>query len=284
MDLDTLFALSPAHDGWTAPAAPRTAEPRLFGGMLIGQAIVAASWQTRHCHSLHAYFIGVGAMERTFDVAVEHTRDGGSFATRRFEIRQDARLLLAGHSSHHDGDAGPDHQSEMPNLPPPEDLEDQRDVRARLAEQAGKPWRRYLADELLEIRPIELPQAGAKARRALWLRPRVPIRGGHAMHQAAIGLASDAGLVHVGLLTHRRQGGAELQAASLDHAIWFHRDADANGWMLHVQHSAVTAGGRGLSRAKVFTRNGTHVASVAQQFLARYRKPPAEPARSEPTE
>jgi acyl-CoA thioesterase-2 len=271
MDLDALFALHREADGhWIAPAAPATDEKRLFGGVLIGQAIVAASWETRRCHSLHAYFIGVGAMERSFGVLTERTRDGGSFATRRFDIRQGDRLLLTGQSSHHDGDAGPHNQSTMPDLPPPEGLDDQREVRARRTDDARKSRRRYLADELFDIRPIELPADGAESRRAIWFRPRSPIRGGAAHHQAAIGFASDAGLVHVGLLTHNRQSGAEVQAASLDHAIWFHRDASANGWLLHMQHSATNASGRGLSRAKVFSRDGTLVASVAQEFLARY--------------
>ncbi len=281
MDLDALFALQMDADGlWSAPPAPGTDEKRLFGGVLIGQAIVAASRGTRRCHSLHAYFIGVGAKELAFSITTERTRDGGSFATRRFDIRQGERLLLTGQSSHHDGDDGPDDQSAMPDLPPPEGLEDQRETRGRRAADASKPWRRYLADELMDIRPVELPVDGAEARRAIWFRPRSPIRGDQAMHQAAIGFASDAGLVHVGLLNHARRQGGEVQAASLDHAIWFHREASANEWMLHVQHSATTASGRGLSRAKVFSRSGTLVASVAQEFLARYRNTPASAANS----
>ena len=273
MDFDVLFALSPnAEATWTAPSAPRTSEPRLFGGLLVAQAIMAASQQTRRCHSLHAYFIGVGEMEQPFDVAVERVRDGGSFATRRFEIRQHERLLLAGHSSHHEGDDGPEHQSDMPDLPPPGGLQDQRAARRLHSEEAGKPWRSYLADEMLDLRPVELPQATAEAYRAVWARPRVPIRGAPAVHQAAIAFASDAGLVHVGLIAHRRRSKAAMQAASLDHAIWFHREASANDWMLHVQHSATLAHGRGLSRAKVFSQEGVLVASVAQEFLARYAR------------
>ncbi len=273
MDFDALFALSAnAEATWTAPSAPTTSEPRLFGGLLVAQAIMAASQQTRRCHSLHAYFIGVGEMERPFDVAVERVRDGGSFATRRFEIRQNERLLLAGHSSHHEGDDGPEHQSEMPGLPPPDGLQDQRQARRHQANKSGKPWRTYLAEELLDLRPVELPQASAKAYRAVWVRPRSPIRGALAVHQAAIAFASDAGLVHVGLMAHRMRNEAAFQAASLDHAIWFHREASANDWMLHVQHSATLAHGRGLSRAKVFNQEGVLVASVAQEFLARYAR------------
>ena len=275
MTFDELFALAPSAEGeWQAPAVPQTDEPRLFGGVLIGQAIAAASMHTRRCHALHAFFVSVGAMGRPFDIAVTPMRDGGSFATRRFDISQRGLLLLAGHSSHHEGDDGPARQVAMPDLPPPERLEDQRTLRARRADTAGKAWRRYLTDEMLDVRPIELPpdEATNESRRAIWFRPRAPIQGGLALHQATIGFASDTGLVHVGLLAHGRAGGGPLQAASLDHSIWFHRNASANEWMLHVQRSPTTAHGRGLSYASVFSRNGVLVASVAQEILARARR------------
>ena len=279
MTFDELFALSPAagHEAdaarWMAPGAPPTDEPRLFGGVLIAQAIVAASHGTKACHALHAFFVGVGETPTPFEVAVERTRDGRSFATRRVEIRQDGRLLLAGHTSHSDGDDGPDHQFAMPDLPPPETLEDQRATRTRNAEARGGKTRRYLAEEMLDFRPIELPPGAPGSSgpvRAIWFRPRTPIEGGPAMHRAAIGFASDLALVHAGLLAHRRAGGGQLQAASLDHSLWFHREASANDWMLHVQRSPSAARGRGLARAEIYSRDGTLVASVAQEFLARY--------------
>ena len=278
MTFDTLFALSAAEAGWTAPGAPPTDEQRLFGGLLLAQAIVAASAGTRACHSLHALFIGVGWKEQPFDIAVERTRDGGSFATRRVEIRQRDRLLLAAYSSHHDGDEGPEHQMAMPALPPPETLEDQRAVRARRAEERGLPVTHYLAEEMLDMRAVELPidreGGGVEGRRAVWFRPRAPITGGRAAHQAAIAFASDMGLVRAGLQAHYVLGdGGPLQAASLDHSMWFHRDAVANDWMLHVHRAPVTAHGRGLAHAAIFTRDGQLVASAAQEFLSRRRRP-----------
>ena len=166
----------------------------------------------------------------------------------------------------------------MPDMPPPEGLEDQRVTRARNAEARGKRFRRFLPGEMLDARPVELPPVepgSEQAARAIWFRPRAPLGGGLAMHRAVIGFASDMGLVHVGLLQHARAGGAPLQAASLDHSVWFHRDADANDWMLHVQRAPAMAHGRGLSRAQVFSRDGRLVASVAQEFLARTMRPPA---------
>lgn len=279
MTFDDMLALLPAVAGqWTAPAALQTDEKRLFGGLLIAQAIVAASRQTRRCHAMHAFFIGVGAMGTPFDIVVEPTRDGTSFATRRFEIRQGERLLLAGHSSHHDGDAGPEHQSTMPDLPQPEELEDQTIARDRNARSNKQAVRRYLSDTMLDARPVELPPAepgSEQPARAIWFRPRAPFVDRPEMHRAVIGFASDMGLVRVGLLNHHRAGGAPVQSASLDHSIWFHREADAADWMLHVQRAPTAAHGRGLSRAQVFTRDGTLAASIAQEFLARSQRPSA---------
>jgi acyl-CoA thioesterase-2 len=217
---------------------------------------------------LHAFFIGVGEMEAPFSLTVEKIRDGGSFATRRVEIHQGARLLLTGHTSHHDGDDGPDGQLPMPDVPPPERLEDQRVTRANRAGSSGNPMRTYLSESLLDARPILLTHP-ARAR-AVWFRPRMPIEGGCDIHQAVIGFASDSGLVHVGVHTYAQD--VDLQAASLDHTIRFHRDSSANDWMLHVQTSPSMAQGRGFSQAAIYTRGGVLVASVAQEILARKQR------------
>ena len=276
MTFDDLFALTPSGTGrWTAPGAPGTDERMVFGGLVIGQAIVAASWQTRRCHSLHAFFIGPGEKQVPFEIAVERTRDGGSFSTRQVQIHQGERLLLAGYSSHHDGNEGPEHQIPMPEAPPPDSVEDFSITRNRHAEQLGKPRRQYLADRMLDVRPVELAsaeRAGAVAVQAIWFRSREAIAGDQSVHQAAIGFASDVGLVRVGLLRHAGAYG-QVQTASLDHSIWFHREAAADDWMLHVMRSPVARNGRGLSEASVFTREGELVASVAQEFLARSSRP-----------
>ena len=279
LGFDELFRLVPVGAGFVAPGAPLTDEQRLFGGLLIGQAIVAASSLTRQCHALHAFFVGVGVMQAPFDIAVQRIRDGGSFATRQVDIRQGERLLLSALTSHHDGDDGPQHQSVMPDLPTPEGLLQQTIIRARHAEAQGTTGKHYLPDELLDARPIELPPTepgSEQPARAVWFRPHAPFADRPELHRAVIGFASDMGLVHVGLLNHRRTGGGPLQAASLDHSIWFHRDASAADWMLLVQRAPNAAHGRGLSRAQVFSRDGTLVASVAQEFLARTQRSPAE--------
>jgi acyl-CoA thioesterase-2 len=247
----TLFALTGSSTGsLRAPAVPETDEPLLFGGISIGQAIIAVSREAACCHALQTHFVRAGKSEEPFDITVESTRDGGSFTLRRFEIRQSSELLSVGYSSHNKGDHGPDYQSKMPDLPSPERLEDQRDLRAHRAASAGKVCRRYLAEEMLDIRPIELPSAQGEGHRAIWFRPRTPIDGADVLHRAAIGFASDVGLIHVGLQTHALHGGGVLQTASLNHAIWFHRPTSANDWLLHVQNSGTIAQGRHSDRRR----------------------------------
>ncbi len=276
MTFDDLFALEPAGtDRWIAPGAPLTDERCVFGGLVIGQAIIAASFQTRRCHALHAFFIGMGAKQVPFEIAIERTRDGGSFSTRGIQIHQGERLLLAGYSSHHDGNDGPEHQAAMPDLPAPEDLENWYVLRAKQAERLGKPMRNYLADRMLDFRPVPRAAMGPGdpgLTQAMWFRSREPYRDVLCFHQAVIGFASDIGPIHVGLQSHATPESAHVQSASLDHSIWFHSEAPADDWLLHVLHSPVAGNGRGLSHGTIFTRDGRLVASVAQEFLARKKQ------------
>ena len=277
MTFDELFTLIPdGPERWTAAGAPPTDERMVFGGLVVGQAIVAASAEARRCHALHAYFIGMGAKQKQFEITVERTRDGGSFNTRRVEIRQEDKLLMAALTSHHDGDDGPEHQFSMPKVAGPEKLEDLYVGWRRHLQQQGRTVRNYLAEQMLEVRPVTSPAPHlftAPATQAIWFKPRQLITGGVAIHQAAIGFASDVGLVRAGLQRHSQAGSEQYQTASLDHSLWFHRDVLANDWMLHVMESPVAANGRGFSQAAIYTRDGVLVASVAQEFLARKSRP-----------
>ncbi len=273
MAFDDLFALSSGGPStWLAPGVPDTDEKRLYGGLLLGQAVVAGSADTRRCHALHALFLRSGGKRQTFEADVERVRDGRNFSTRRITIRQGDRVLLEAYSSHHDGEPGPRYGDTMPVVPPPEALEDQYLCRRNLALEQGVPCPDYLAERLLDARPIESdpdPSRRTEGRRSMWIRPRRPISGPIAIHQAAIAFASDLGLVHVGLQAHRALGGGRLDATSLDHGIWFHREAKADDWMLHVQRAPIVTDGRGFAEASIFARNGQLVASAAQEFLAR---------------
>ncbi len=280
--LTDLLTLTPVAPGeWTAPGAPPTHERVVFGGLVVAQAILAASVETRRLHALHAFFIGGGEKERAFDIKVERSRDGGSFSTRHVEVRQGTRLLLAAYTSHHEGDQGPEHQVAMPKVTQPEKLEDFSVFRKRREQQAGRPPRNYIADDMLDVRHVELsgllPQR-SEASLTVWFRSRETLSADSALHQAVLAFASDVPLVHVGLKNHARPGGAPLQTASLDHSLWFHRETRADEWLLYTLNSPIVRNGRGLSQGSIFNRSGELVASVAQEFLARAGRPsPATP-------
>ena len=277
MTLFDLLRFTPAGpDAWTAPGAPPTNERVVFGGLVVAQAIMAASIETRPLHSLHAFFVGGGEKERAFEIKVERSRDGGSFATRHIAIRQGERLLLAAYTSHHDGDEGPEHQVAMPHMTPPEELEDFSAVRQRRDVEAGRPVRHYVADQVLDVRHVDIaleaPQGEATL--AVWFRSREALADTQALHQAVVAFASDVPMVFAGLKNHPRPAsGATLQTASLDHSIWFHRPVRADEWMLYTVASPIVHHGRGLSHGSIFNRQGELVASVAQEFLARSGRP-----------
>lgn len=252
-------------------------ERRTYGGLIVGQALAAAAATADgvECHSLHLLFAGAGDGAQPVAIAVDRLRDGRAFAARGVRVEQDGKLLASATLSFHRGDEGPQHQLAMPAAPDPETLEDQREIRRRNAEARGKVARRSVAEGLIDARPVELPIEhvgdGVEARRQLWFRSRVPLGDDAAAHQALIAFASDMGLVHLGMAAHNASGdGRRLDAASLDHAVWFHRPARADDWLLYDQRAPVAYGGRGLTSGTIFTRDGALVASVAQEVLIRH--------------
>ncbi len=259
--LAELLDLQEVSPGGFTAGTPYGEEKRIFGGQLIGQSLIAAARTVDkgHCNSLHAYFVSAGDLQRPLQLSVGHVRDGRSFSAREVEVRQEERLVFSAALSFHDGDAGPEHQAGMPDVPPPEEVEDQREQRRRNFEERGTALRVFSAEQLIDARPVEFPvsrdSGGIEGRRCLWFRARDLLPEDPAVHTAAIAYASDMGLVHVGIRPHLGLGGGEpLNTASLDHAIWFHRPARADEWLLHVERSPVATSGRGLSFGSIFTR------------------------------
>lgn len=275
MAMDLALALVPLDDTTFMAPVIRTDERRVFGGLLLGQALAAASRtvMSGSCNSLHAMFSAAARVDEPLEIKVAPLRDGRSFAARRIEAWQGNRLILAAFASFHAGDAGPEHAITMPVVPSPEELSDQRELRAGNALKRGQAPRRYVSELLLDTRiAIESVNhaTGVEGYRALWFRPRAMKDSFTAARRAALALASDMGLVHVGLQPHDAPiDGVELECASLDHAIWFHRDPPTKDWLLHVQWSPIAAHGRGFSRGSIFTRDGVLVASTAQEILMR---------------
>ncbi len=277
-DVARLLLPRMVENGRLVGAASATDERRTYGGTLAAQtlAAAAATVDDRPCNALHLLFVAAGDAGQEVALDVDRLRDGGSFAQRRIRASQDDRALIAGLASFHAGDDGPSHQVAKPDVPDPETLEDQREVRRRNAEVKGRPLKRFIAEDILDARSVTLPSdrsRGFESRRLLWFRTREAMPDTPLLHQAIIAFASDMGLVHVGVQAHNELGdGHALDAASLDHSICFHRPARADEWLLHVQRSPSAQGGRGIAHGVIFDRDGQLVASVAQEILVRRRR------------
>lgn len=255
---------------------------RVFGGQVVAQALVAASRTvaaSRPPHSLHAYFLLGGDPKAPIDYAVERIRDGGSFATRRVVAMQHGRAIFAMSVSFHDAEPGLDHRIAMPDVPGPEALAEAPAVAARTGTAIPAPMLAYFARERpIELRPVEIERYTRREPREprfhVWLRAAAALPDDPALHRAVLAYASDMTLLDATLISHGRtlfDGG--IQSASLDHALWFHRPFRADDWMLYAQDSPSAAGALGFARGQIFSRDGTLVASVAQEGMIRPRRP-----------
>lgn len=251
---------------------------RIYGGQVLAQSLVAASRTVeadRPAHSLHGYFILPGDLEIPVVYFVDRLRDGGSFTTRRVTAIQHGRAIYNMSASFHRIEDGLEHQVEMPDVPPPEELQSELDMLRQMKERIPAGLRPVLTqDRPLDIRPVEQvdpfdPEPRPPVRH-LWVRATTPIGEPRLHHQAVLAYASDYGLLGAALQPHgvtfRRPN---MMVASLDHAVWFHRPFDATKWLLYAVESPVTAGARGFARGTFFTREGVLVASVAQEGLVR---------------
>jgi acyl-CoA thioesterase-2 len=266
-----------APDSFVFPCG-QTDERRTFGGLLAAQAVISAGRTSEEgsLNSLHMLFLAPGDPQEETGATVERLRDGRKFAARHLKICQSGKTLVSALASLHRGDEGPRHQIQMPSAPDPETLEDQRTVRSRNAERRGAPLRRRIAEELLDTRAVELPldlSRGIEGQRLLWFKSRDRLTADPLLHQGILALASDVGLVHVGLRVHHLLGDARVfDSASLDHVIWFHGPAQADEWLLQVQRSSISGNGRALTHSSIFSRAGELVATVTQEILARSLK------------
>jgi acyl-CoA thioesterase II len=270
----------------------------VFGGQVVGQALVAAARtaEDRVAHSLHAYFLLPGDMTAPIVYEVDRIRDGRSFSARRVQAIQHGRPILSMIASFHVDEPGLDHQAQMPEVPAPEVLRPMHELREEWLSQAGE-----VPDRLremmrrpppIEFRPIEpwnpLKPTPAKPSQACWFKTVDKVPDSPILHRSLLAYASDYNLLPTALLPHGRSwlsgrtteepaspatGGARTRAAlvvaSLDHAMWFHRRARIDEWLLYVMDSPSAQGARGLARGLIFDRGGALVASVAQEGLMR---------------
>ena len=255
--------------------------PQVFGGQVLGQALMAASRTVdaaRGVHSLHSYFLRRGDFNAPIVYEVDRSRDGASFTSRRVVAIQHGQQIFHMSASFHVDEEGPDHQLPAPVVLPPEDLPDltaslRRNLHA-MPEQARRFWER---DRPFEFRSVEAVEEG-KPRpgvRHVWFRlaGRCP-SDDPVLHRSLLAYVSDFHLLETATLPHGlsyRSGGVLL--ASIDHAMWFHRPFRIDDWHLYALISPSSSGARGLAFGRIFERDGRLVASTAQEGLMRVREP-----------
>jgi acyl-CoA thioesterase-2 len=258
--------------------SPQVGWQRVFGGQVIAQALSAATRTVpaeRPAHSLHGYFLRPGDPEVPIIFEVDRIRDGKSFTTRRVVAIQHGHAIFSMSVSYHVEETGLDHQTDAPQAPPPEALMSDEELQRLIMTVGTEPvkayWRRERA---IELRPVSLKHYTSRQKlepiQQVWFRATGSLPDDPAVHKSVLAYASDLLLLDTSLYPHGRSlFDSDLQVASLDHALWFHRDFRADEWLLYAQDSPSASGSRGFNRGAIFTREGVLVASVAQEGLIR---------------
>jgi acyl-CoA thioesterase II len=252
---------------------------RIFGGQVLAQSLNAALRTvdaTRIAHSMHAYFLRPGNPDKKIIYEVDPIRDGKSFTTRSVVARQDSVAIFNASISFHIDEPGLSHQSDALQVPSPEELESDHDRGSRLAQaNPGKMEAPVLHPiERKSVRPRDFlnPQA-QEPQQQVWMRALGSLGDDLRRHQTILAFMSDFALLGTALLPHPYTGMSKnLQWASLDHALWFHRPFKADEYLLYCLDSPISSGGRGFSRGAFYTRDGLLVASTAQESLLRLLK------------
>jgi acyl-CoA thioesterase-2 len=251
--------------------------PRVYGGQVLGQALSAASAtvEGREVHSLHAYFLRAGDVEAEIVYIVDRARDGGSFTNRRVVAIQHGQQIFNMTCSFQEAERGLDHQSAMPEVPPPESLADLRELTAAVLEKIPEKVRRYFTHERpFEVRPVDplkiLSREKTEPLQRFWVRAVDRLPDDPHVHRNLLAYISDYQLVATSTLPHGiRLESGQLFLASLDHAMWFHRPFRLDDWVLYTMDSPNACGARGLARGEFFSRDGRLVATTAQEGLIR---------------
>ncbi len=280
-DLISLLDLEQLEINLFRGQSPQIGWQRVYGGQVLGQALVAAARTVepeRSAHSLHAYFLIGGDPSHPLIYEVERIRDGGSFTTRRVRAIQHGRPIFAMSVSFQKFEEGFDHHSQMPVVPQPEDLPKEQELRDKIIERLPKTMRNYWDHERpIEMRPVDSSrydeQPKAEPRQSIWMRANGKLPDDPRLHQCILAYASDFTLLDTALIAHGKpMFASDVQMASLDHAMWLHRPFRADDWLLYVQDSPSTSGARGFCRGCMYTRDGTLVASTTQEGLMRQRQ------------
>jgi acyl-CoA thioesterase-2 len=276
-ELVDLLDLEAIEDNLFRGRQPDTQMQRVFGGQVLAQSLVAAvrtAPEPFRCHSLHSYFLRPGDTKVPIIYDVEGIRDGRSFCTRRVAARQHGRPIFFLTANFQIPEEGLEHQDRMPDVPSPEECAPAVERGSRHNEEWLREW------AALDVRPVADSREGGRldttnhpARSQWWIRASAELPDDPVTQLAAFIYASDMTLLPAALVPHNLYiESPGMQAASLDHSIWFHRPFRADQWWLYDQVSPSASGGRGLALARVFSQDGQLVASVAQEGLIRLRE------------
>ncbi|WP_407049291.1 acyl-CoA thioesterase II [Methyloraptor flagellatus] len=261
--------------------SPQVGWQRVFGGLVIGQALTAATRTVEGVpvHSLQGYFLRPGDPAVPIVYEVDRIRDGRSFLTRRVVAIQHGQAIFSMSASFHAAEQGLEHRVSMPDVPKPDALPSEAELRERYLHAAPESVRRYWERERpIEIRPVDFTHYVSREpldpTQYVWVRATGALPDDPAIHAAVLAYASDMTLLDTSLFAHGRSVfDKDLQLASLDHAMWFHRPFRADTWLLYAQDSPTTGGARGFNRGQIFTADGVLVASTAQEGLIRKAAP-----------
>jgi len=253
---------------------------RVFGGQVLGQALAAAyaTIEDRSVHSLHAYFLRAGDPEHPIVYEVDRSRDGTSFTSRRVVAIQHGEQIFHMSASFHVEETGVDRQSPMPQVADPDSLPDLAVASEEMQRRVpDRPTPFFLFERPFEFRPVAMPDPRAPAPTEpslkMWFRSVGKVSDDPILHHTLLAYASDYHLLGTAVLDERLKVGREnLQMASIDHAMWFHRPARVDDWLLYVLDSPNASGSRGFARGSIFSRDGRLVASTAQEGLVRRKK------------
>lgn len=259
--------------------SPQTVWQRVFGGQVISQSLVAARRTVepaREIHSLHCYFMLAGDISVPIIYQVDRLRDGGSFSTRRVTAIQHGRAIFSMEASFQKEEPGLEHQMPMPSgLPRPEELKSHSELLLESGHDLPEGVRRFWARERpLDVRPVFPEHYTARLKlppqQYVWMRVIGTVPDDDGLRPAVLAYLSDMTLLETSTFAHGRTGfDPEIQMASLDHAMWFHRPHSLEGWLLYVQDSPSAMGARGFARGSLYSQEGMLIASTAQEGLIR---------------
>lgn len=249
---------------------------RVFGGQVLAQSLLAAARTVeddRLPHSVHGYFLRAGDVELPITFAVERLRDGRSFTARRTHALQAGVPILSMTTSFQVEQPGVEHSDSPPQAAPePEDVRSALEVLAPIDHPVAAFWTQASAFDLRHVEDsIYLtPAAERTDRQMVWMKARGPVPDDQVLHRALLAYACDQVMLEPVLRRHGASWATRgLSIASLDHAMWWHRPARVDEWLLYVQSAPSAQGGRGLGAARVYRQDGALVATIAQEGMVR---------------